>query len=160
MAQNSSLKQYISGQWTPVVVGARGLPGLNGADGSDGKTLLYGGTNPTSQGTNGDFYINTSTYYIFGPKENNIWPAGLLLSTPIRATRTVTSSTSITTADDIVVVNAVTPVNLTLPTAIGNASKAIDIKNKSSSTVTILSINTQTIDGYTSMIINQMVQIG
>ena len=36
----------------------------------NGKTLLNGsGVPSTSLGTDGDFYIDTSTYYIFGPKD-------------------------------------------------------------------------------------------
>lgn len=37
--------------------------------------LLNGTTDPeNTTGTNGDFYINTTTEELFGPKENNVWP--------------------------------------------------------------------------------------
>lgn len=41
-------------------------------------TLLYGTSNPTgATGANGDFYINSSTWKIFGPKTAGAWPAGV-----------------------------------------------------------------------------------
>lgn len=41
-------------------------------------TILYGNANPISAtGNNGDFYINTSTYVLFGPKSGGVWPAGV-----------------------------------------------------------------------------------
>ena len=40
-------------------------------------TLLYGAGNPSNAtGVNGNFYINTSTFTIFGPKSGGVWPAG------------------------------------------------------------------------------------
>lgn len=41
-------------------------------------TLLYGAANPTNAtGSNGDFYINSSTWTIFGPKAGGVWPSGV-----------------------------------------------------------------------------------
>ena len=56
--------------------GAAGANGTNGSNGADGKTVLNGTSNPTALiGSNGDFYINTITNTIFGPKASGAWPA-------------------------------------------------------------------------------------
>lgn len=68
-----------NGQGIAGVNGADGVDGADGADGVDGRTLLNGTTNPTTQGADGDFYINTATNYIFGPKASGTWPAGISL---------------------------------------------------------------------------------
>jgi hypothetical protein len=47
---------------------------------------LYGSVNPTTEGVNGDFYINTSSNYIFGPKASGTWPSGTSLVGPAGAT--------------------------------------------------------------------------
>src|SRR5690606_22967915 len=48
----------------------------SGADGDEGKTILSGSSNPTSGlGTDGDFYINTSTSTLFGRKSGGSWPS-------------------------------------------------------------------------------------
>ncbi len=65
---------------------AIGSEGPQGASGADGKTVLNGITNPTSEGTNGDFYINTSTNTLFGPKASGVWPSGVSLVGPTGAT--------------------------------------------------------------------------
>ena len=59
----------------PGPKGDTGLPGLNG------KSLLNGPLNPSNQatGVDGDFYINTSTYTIFGPKQNSNWGEGTVI---------------------------------------------------------------------------------
>ena len=61
--------------------GAPGAPGAPGADGANGKTVLSGTTAPddTNDGVNGDFYIDTSTNKIYGPKAGGSWPAGVSL---------------------------------------------------------------------------------
>ena len=57
--------------------GPQGTAGTNGTNGTNGNTVLNGTTNPANTlGNNGDFYINTSNYYLFGPKAAGIWPAG------------------------------------------------------------------------------------
>ena len=44
------------------------------------NTILNGTSNPTAaQGANGDFFINTTTNQIFGPKASGVWPAGVSL---------------------------------------------------------------------------------
>lgn len=49
-------------------------------------TLLYGNANPaTGTGNNGDFYLNTATTTLFGPKAGGVWPAGTNLVGPVGA---------------------------------------------------------------------------
>jgi hypothetical protein len=68
-------------QGPPGNAGAQGLPGL------DGNTIIYGGTAPSAAiGNDGDFYINTTTHYIYGPKSFGTWPAGTSLIGPQGAT--------------------------------------------------------------------------
>ncbi len=48
-----------------------------GPPGARGNSVLSGAGDPTSiVGVDGDFYINTSTNKIFGPKTGGIWPPG------------------------------------------------------------------------------------
>lgn len=56
------------------------LPGAT--PGADGKTILYGTAAPTTEGVDGDFYIRTSTNFIYGPKVGGTWPAGVSLVGP------------------------------------------------------------------------------
>ena len=60
--------------------GQQGLTGPEGPDGpagEDGRTILNGNVDPSgSIGENGDFYINTSTNYMFGPKTGGSWGVG------------------------------------------------------------------------------------
>lgn len=62
--------------------GISGNPGAQGPAGADGKTVLNGTVNPSSQGVNGDFYLNTTTNTLFGPKANGTWPSGISLIGP------------------------------------------------------------------------------
>lgn len=67
----------------PKTAGAWGSPtSLLGTVGSDGKTILNGTVAPTTEGTDGDFYINTSTNFLYGPKASGTWPAGISLVGP------------------------------------------------------------------------------
>ncbi|MEB0262664.1 GDSL-type esterase/lipase family protein [Mucilaginibacter sp. 10I4] len=61
--------------------GARGEKGDKGDSGANGRTILSGTSNPSnlSTGTNGDFYINTNSFQLFGPKTNGVWPAGITI---------------------------------------------------------------------------------
>ena len=59
--------------------GPQGDPGTNG---QNGKTVLSGTTNPSTQGVDGDFYINTSTNMLFGPKSGGVWGSGTSLVGP------------------------------------------------------------------------------
>lgn len=55
--------------------GVKGDKGDKGDTGDNGKTILSGTSNPSNltDGTNGDFYINTSSWAIFGPKTAGDW---------------------------------------------------------------------------------------
>src|SRR5580658_9668454 len=63
--------------------GPPGAPGSQGAAGDDGLSVLNGAVDPApTVGVNGDFYINTATSNIFGPKFAGNWPAGISLIGP------------------------------------------------------------------------------
>lgn len=64
------------------LIGLTGPAGANGVSGLNGKSVLNGTTNPTNQGVDGDFYINTSTNTLFGPKAGGSWPSGVSLVGP------------------------------------------------------------------------------
>ena len=67
--------------------GATGATGVVGEAGADGKMVSNGTSNPVSgTGVNGDFYINTATNTLFGPKANGAWPSGVSLVGPTGAT--------------------------------------------------------------------------
>lgn len=69
----------------PGAPGADGAAGTDGTDGVDGKTLLNGTIDPTTEGVDGDFYINTTSHQIFGPKASGVWPAGVNIVGPAGA---------------------------------------------------------------------------
>jgi hypothetical protein len=53
---------------------------LVGTNGTNGNTLLSGVIAPTAAvGNNGDFYIDTVGFKVYGPKAAGVWPAGLPL---------------------------------------------------------------------------------
>lgn len=61
--------------------GPQGTAGTDGIDGTDGKTVLNGITNPSNlaDGTDGDFYLNTASFVMFGPKGKTtpgVWDEG------------------------------------------------------------------------------------
>ena len=62
--------------------GPAGPAGANGSDGADGATVLNGSIDPTTEGVDGDFYINTSNNTIFGPKTGGSWGSGTSLVGP------------------------------------------------------------------------------
>lgn len=70
------------------LTGATGSQGATGVAGANGKTVLNGTANPVSgTGTDGDFYINTSTNRLFGPKAGGAWSgSGVALVGPTGAT--------------------------------------------------------------------------
>ena len=56
--------------------GVPGAPGAAGAPGANGKTIRSGASGPSAgDGVDGDFFINTSTNMLFGPKAVGNWPA-------------------------------------------------------------------------------------
>ena len=63
------------------------VPGVAGPAGANGKTVLNGTVNPTAgNGVDGDFYINTTTKQLFGPKTAGAWGSGTSLIGPTGAT--------------------------------------------------------------------------
>lgn len=63
-------------QGTVGPVGPSGPQGPAGTNGINGTAIRNGITNPANTtGENGDFYINTATNTLFGPKTSGIWPA-------------------------------------------------------------------------------------
>ena len=70
-------------QGAPGTPGTAGATGPQGNPGVDGNTVLYGAADPTSGiGVNGNFYINTTTHFLFGPKSSGAWPAGTSIIGP------------------------------------------------------------------------------
>lgn len=66
-----------------------GSPGAPGAPGTDGKTVLNGTTAPSNGlGATGDFYINTTTWLVHGPKSGGAWPTGVSIIGPAGANGT------------------------------------------------------------------------
>ena len=64
--------------------GPAGAPGPAGVNGTNGSAVLSGLSSPASSlGANGDFYINTSTNTLFGPKSGGVWPSGVSLVGPV-----------------------------------------------------------------------------
>ena len=58
------------------MIGANGSAGTNGTNGLNGKTVLNDNVDPIATvGVNGDFFINTTSNKIFGPKTAGVWPA-------------------------------------------------------------------------------------
>lgn len=66
--------------------GIQGEPGTDGADGTDGldgKTVLNGSGAPTDAvGAVGDFYLDTSSSMLYGPKTDSGWGTGTSLIGP------------------------------------------------------------------------------
>jgi hypothetical protein len=59
-----------------------GIPqGTTGATGAPAVNLLSGAADPTgATGAAGDFYVNTTTGSLFGPKAGTTWPVVKLTS--------------------------------------------------------------------------------
>jgi hypothetical protein len=55
--------------------GATGSTGPSGPDGATGSTILDGIIDPTTEGSSGDYYLNTATTEFFGPKSGAVWPS-------------------------------------------------------------------------------------
>jgi hypothetical protein len=76
--------QKSSGSWAQVFSmatgpqGPQGTSGINGINGLNGNTILFGTTAPSNSatGVNGDFYLNTANYNLFGPKASGVWGTG------------------------------------------------------------------------------------
>lgn len=66
-------------------------PGPQGTAGLDGNTVLNGTVEPTTEGSEGDFYINTTTYEIYGPKTGGLWGSSTSLSATSSGSSTCSS---------------------------------------------------------------------
>jgi hypothetical protein len=67
--------------------GPIGPTGATGPTGPSGRTVLNGAGAPSAgTGADGDFYIDTTTALIYGPKASGAWPAGVSLIGPAGAT--------------------------------------------------------------------------
>ena len=63
--------------------GPAGATGPQGAPGLNGNGILNGAIAPSNnQGVDGDFFVNTTTNTIYGPKANGVWPSGVSLVGP------------------------------------------------------------------------------
>ncbi|WP_042884008.1 collagen-like protein [Cupriavidus necator] len=63
-----------NGAWPAGVA----LIGPQGMAGAPGATLLHGPADPTAaDGSEGSFYLNTTTNTLFGPKTGDSWPTGI-----------------------------------------------------------------------------------
>jgi hypothetical protein len=58
------------------------LKGANGSNGTNGTAVLNGAVTPTTEGEEGDFYIDTATNEIFGPKTGAGWGSGTSMKGP------------------------------------------------------------------------------
>jgi hypothetical protein len=59
------------------------IRGAAGANGTNGTAVLNGSTPPdNSVGVNGDFYLDTVTYLLYGPKAAGVWPSGVSIIGP------------------------------------------------------------------------------
>lgn len=74
--------------------GATGPQGPQGIAGTNGNSVLNGTIDPSTEGVDGDFYINTATNYIFGPKTGGTWPAGVSLGNSVLRGRVSCAGTS------------------------------------------------------------------
>ena len=58
----------------PGATGAQGERGERGLPGKDGSVIYADKGKPTTQGKDGDYYIDTEAKIFYGPKANNSWP--------------------------------------------------------------------------------------
>ena len=91
------------------IQGTAGTNGANGTNGQDGKTILNGTQDPiTGTGNNGDFYINTTTNKLFGPKTSGAWGSGVSLVGPQGTAGTNGKNTLVNTTTEAAGANCAT----------------------------------------------------
>jgi len=66
-----------NGTWPPGVP----MGGGSGSGTGGGVVLTGAGAPANSLGNNGDYYLDTNTWTLYGPKANDVWPAGVTLVT-------------------------------------------------------------------------------
>lgn len=70
-----------------ISVGTQGPEGAQGPAGNDGKTIRNGTSAPAGGlGVDGDFFINTATNQLYGPKTGGSWGSPVSLIGPTGAT--------------------------------------------------------------------------
>ena len=85
--------------WSATGGTLRGPQGATGDVGAAGRSILSGTSDPTTEGAAGDFYLNTATNTLFGPKTTT-WPAGVSLVGPQGTPGTGSTWRTGTTAPD------------------------------------------------------------
>ena len=83
--------------------GATGMPGATGTGGTggNGSQILSGNVAPASSlGNAGDYYLNKSTYELYGPKDASGWGVPIVLR-GADGTGSSTSVTALETADNV-----------------------------------------------------------
>ncbi len=60
------------------IQGFTGPAGADGVDGADGIQWLSGTVDPTTEGLDGYFYLNSATGDIYGPKTAGVWGASIM----------------------------------------------------------------------------------
>lgn len=59
----------------PSIQGPQGLPGPQGIQGVPGSVIIAGsGVPSTGTGVNGDYFLDQSNAYLYGPKASGFWP--------------------------------------------------------------------------------------
>jgi hypothetical protein len=106
-----------------------GIAGTPGVPGADGKTVLNGAGAPSLVlGNEGDFYIDTSTYAIYGPKSGASWGSAVSLVGPAGANGTNgTNGSNGTNGTDGV--NAFTTTSAAFTQPATNATVAVNVGN-------------------------------
>lgn len=107
---------------TIVYSGGNWVPSDYSGGGSLGNTILNGNVDPANTiGSNGDFYINTVTNTLFGPKASGTWPSGTALIGPTGLTGDagVVQTIAPVSGSPITVTNG-SSANPTLDISIGN----------------------------------------
>jgi hypothetical protein len=120
-------QQGIQGPQGPQgLTGQAGGQGPQGIPGQDGRTFRYGTGAPSNAlGVDGDFYFDTATHFIYGPKAG-FWPAGV----PLAPSLTINSQTGTTyqlvLADNFahIRLNNASAITVTVPT---NATVAFPV---------------------------------
>jgi hypothetical protein len=141
--------------------GAQGVQGLQGIQGLSAETVVSE-TSPSTPQV-GDLWYNSSlgrmfVYYDSYWVDSNpgiIGPSGPTGPAYTKTFVTTSSNTTLGADNSLVIITGSSPVTLTLPQATGNGLINIEIKTRSTSTVTVVTQNSETIDGDPSFIMEQ-----
>lgn len=117
---------------------------LIGVDGNDGNTMLNGTSDPlTTDGKSGDFFLNTTSNTLFGPKTENGWGTGISMVGPQgeqgpSGTTSWTDQETIVSTDKKVGVGTAAPTALLEVQATGNEVEGqplFEVKNSKGETI-------------------------